>query len=570
MKQALSLKKLINVIMTGLFLIIFSIQAIFIYYINGIIIAQKKKDIDNVTYQINSNINSKLEVLQQTQKSIASAGYLQDFLTTDSFEVKNRLKYNMIDFISNIQDFNIDMIYFMLFDKENTGYSFSNNIITEEYNKMVEAYNEYLSVGNSYGQYYYKFFTLDRSAYQETYLCSFTPVQVTDYINVRKNIIGTAVVCSKVNMTRLSMEIDRWQNIELYLSDGAKEITLLKSDNYIKGTERSIVNEINIPNTTWKIRGTIYISEMEKILRFIQYLILLEFFVIIVIFIVLHIFFRHLITNPIQKIIKYLDSYYIAGHKERLVLTVNKEINIILEHINYMLTKVENMTRKIVGTQQKIYEKELGEKKAVLYALQNQINPHFLYNTLECVRSIAYVYKITEIVDITTAISDIMRYTIKGDGTVKILEEICIIEEYFTIMKIRYPNRFETCIDIPDNIRNMTILKMILQPIVENAFNHGLFYNNNKGEIYIRGYIENDFLMLSVEDNGGGIKQEKRMELLQKMNEQKEIWDKQGGIGLVNISNRIKINYGKMYGLDIYSKEGEYTRVMVRLPKLFL
>jgi two-component system sensor histidine kinase YesM len=219
--------------------------------------------------------------------------------------------------------------------------------------------------------------------------------------------------------------------------------------------------------------------------------------------------------------------------------------------------------------QTQIYETKISRHKAELSALQSQINPHFLYNTLECIRSIGAVYESQEIMDISIAMADIFRYSIKSNRFVKVKEEIEIIESYLKIMKLRFPKRINYEIDIKNQIKNKKIIKMLLQPIVENAFYHGLESKTDGGKILIKAEIKDEDIIFLISDNGKGIKEEKLNLLNNSLNRvlKIEIEDfKKHGIGILNINKRIKLNYGEEYGLKLDSKIDQGTEVEIIIP----
>ena len=197
--------------------------------------------------------------------------------------------------------------------------------------------------------------------------------------------------------------------------------------------------------------------------------------------------------------------------------------------------------------------------------MRSQINPHFLYNTLEAITGIAVVEGQDRIKTMTRALSSIFRYSIKGSSEVPLSEEIRMIESYVRIQQFRFADRFSVHYELSDEALAYRVPKMILQPLVENAVYHGFEPTLRQGELWIRGRVDGEgALVVRIEDNGMGISREVLEELqrtiaapasgLQEPGEQKSI-------GLVNVHNRIQLIFGAGSGLRINSKADQGTTI---------
>lgn len=215
---------------------------------------------------------------------------------------------------------------------------------------------------------------------------------------------------------------------------------------------------------------------------------------------------------------------------------------------------------------------QLSTKHAELLALQNQINPHFLYNTLEAIRGDALSEGMDEIADTTEALSTFFRYTISDTGNLVALEdELENIENYFKIQKYRFGERLCLQVDFPEDyakVLQCKVPKLTLQPIVENAVFHGLESKDTGGLVLISIDSTQSKLLISIQDDGVGIPENE----LQKLNErlvrpeEKPAEKKKGSIALTNVSRRIKLLFGEEYGLHIFSIPGVGTEVQVSVP----
>lgn len=241
-------------------------------------------------------------------------------------------------------------------------------------------------------------------------------------------------------------------------------------------------------------------------------------------------------------------------------IAVSRETDMVLEKLRRML---ENMDILNASKQQAQY-----------LALQNQINPHFLYNTLESIRSDALYNDMTDIARITGALSLFFRYTISNmDKISSLSDELENVENYFIIQKYRFGERIDLRILLPDteDCLNMAVPKLTLQPIVENAIIHGIECLGTKGIIHIRVEVGQAGYYINVEDNGKGIPLEELEKLNRKLNmpgvdSELAVSRKKGGIALRNVSQRIKLLYGDEYGLKVFSTLDMGTKVQIWLP----
>ena len=218
----------------------------------------------------------------------------------------------------------------------------------------------------------------------------------------------------------------------------------------------------------------------------------------------------------------------------------------------------------------KIKEQEIL-KKAELKALQAQINPHFLYNTLDTIVWMAQANKTTEVIDIVQALSNFFRIALsKGKDWITIDQEIEHIRSYLTIQKLRYHDILDYKIEVDEDILSGTILKLTLQPLVENALYHGIKNKRTGGMITVRAKRAGpDQVMLEISDDGVGFTPYKLRKIQDELaDDTGEISLSESGFGLENVHKRIQLYYGRQYGLTIQSKYQEGTRVTVTIPLL--
>ncbi len=277
------------------------------------------------------------------------------------------------------------------------------------------------------------------------------------------------------------------------------------------------------------------------------------------------VFFNRRVYRPIVNVESALHA--IVSGDTNLKLTELKQGNELYPVYNDLNSLIVRL-KQLIDSE---YTAGIMKKQAEIDALQSQINPHFLYNTLESIRGQAIVEGVEGIGKMVKALADIFRYSITNkNAMVKIEEELRNIDNYLNIQQFRFDNKFIVIKDIEEDTKSCLIPKLIIQPIVENAIIHGLETKPGKGTIKIKSFSTTDSIIISVEDDGEGMKKE----TLEAINESlargvslKKADDIKVGLGLININERIKLIFDSNYGLKIYSIEQIGTKVELRIPK---
>lgn len=240
----------------------------------------------------------------------------------------------------------------------------------------------------------------------------------------------------------------------------------------------------------------------------------------------------------------------------------NDEIGMIIKSYNHMVKSIkESINRE--------YVTRINQQNMEIKMLQAQINPHFLYNTLNLMSSIAELKDVDEICDISRSLSQIFRYSIKEGTIVDINNELNILNCYIRIQQMRFPNRYNFNIDIDKSLINKKIIKMIIQPIVENSVCHGIDPKGQNGNIDIIIKKEDNLMLIEIADDGIGINSLKLIKIKNKLSEEMDNFinkSKNDNIGLLNVNHRIKSYYGKEYGIEIISSENNGTRIKIKMP----
>jgi two-component system sensor histidine kinase YesM len=226
---------------------------------------------------------------------------------------------------------------------------------------------------------------------------------------------------------------------------------------------------------------------------------------------------------------------------------------------------INDMTVHLEAFVQKIKEDERKMRHAELRLLQEQINPHFLYNTLDTIVWLIESDSADEAVDMVVSLSQFFRLVLShGAENISIRDEEWHIRSYLKIQQARYHDILDYEIDIDPELYPYQIQKLTLQPLVENALYHGIKYKRAKGKITITGRLQGRRIFLVVEDNGVGMEPEKLSKLRREI--EQPCKDTEGGFGLANVNERIRIYFGDYYGMQIDSALGEGTRVTVVIP----
>ena len=269
----------------------------------------------------------------------------------------------------------------------------------------------------------------------------------------------------------------------------------------------------------------------------------------------------YLLSNEITRPIKELEASMKEVEKgnfrnAELEVRADNEIGSLSRSFNLMTEEIQNLMRESAREQR-------AKRKYELRALQSQINPHFLYNTLDSIIWMAEWGKNKEVVTMTSSLAHLLRRTISNEQElVSIREELDCIEAYLTIQKMRYKDKLEYRIEAAEEIREERIVKLTLQPLVENAIYHGIKYKEGKGLIVIRGFLEDGCIHLEVEDDGNGMD----AETLAHIFEQHMRDTKSNGVGVANVNERLRLFYGAQYGLRFESEPGKGTRAIVVIP----
>ncbi len=331
------------------------------------------------------------------------------------------------------------------------------------------------------------------------------------------------------------------------------------TDTVVTGTgdDEKIYTFSRSETTGWTVVGCMNMAELLKDSREANKIYMLTAIVLVVIAMLLSSFISKSITLPIQKLRNSMERVQEGDFKAAdIVIPAENEIGSLTTSFNVMTHKIEDLMA------QNVHEQEL-KRKSELKALQSQINPHFLYNTLDSIIWMAEGKKNEDVVVMTASLARLLRQSISNeDETVSIIQEIQYVKSYLTIQKMRYKDKLEYEIDVDPSIYSVHIVKLVLQPIIENAIYHGLKYKDSKGMIWVKGHQDGRNAVIEIKDDGVGMDEETLAHIFEKH----KVNYHSNGVGVYNIQKRLSLYYGKEYGLRYESEKEKGTTVTVVIP----
>ena len=274
------------------------------------------------------------------------------------------------------------------------------------------------------------------------------------------------------------------------------------------------------------------------------------------------------ITKPISEFSNALNQVTLHKKQKPRHIQLSEDVP---EEISTMVSGYNDLVSRIEENIILAYKNEISQKKTELQMLQYQINPHFLYNTLNIVSALAKLNGIKEISEISESLSHIFHYNVKGGNIVQLKMELENLQCYVKIQSLRFPGKFDVIYNVDEEMLTCEMLKFILQPLMENAIEHGVIPCKKRGRIELTGKISSDHIAeISICDNGNGINDETLQMLRQELKKdlKQGINHSSSGIGLINVHQRIKNYYGEEFGISIESTLGEYACIKVRFPIL--
>lgn len=338
-----------------------------------------------------------------------------------------------------------------------------------------------------------------------------------------------------------------------------------ENDSRIDKEINALVSYTTIIDTGWKIVTYVPLNELYSDAYELRRSLILLCILTVVILSIFNLSIAMGFINPINHLVKGMKMV----QKDNRIVFIDDERE---DELGFLIKTFNEMSKEINHLVNWVYREKLTRKEAELKALQSQINPHFLFNTLESINWMARLNNVPEISDTVTDLSDLMEASIgRDDRLVTVEEEFKYAFKYISILKRRFGEKIVFKEEIIGDADKVEIPRLLIQPLVENSVYHGIEKLRGKGEIILSARVEEDILIITVMDTGPGIEAPELEALNRRLSLDndtyfKELSDSRRSIGIENVNRRIRLFYGDNYGLKIESKLGEYTKIIVRIP----
>lgn len=393
-------------------------------------------------------------------------------------------------------------------------------------------------IGISTSQFGQQVEALSLTPHSEVYIVNNLPTRQQIIYGTSDDFFGISVI----NHPKLIMA-EEFKAGETVVIDNQKYL-FMKYSTYWDWDIISIIPFVDISN---KIRPTIWIAIIISLIAIIVGIVLVKLV-------------SYSITKPLKKLTQIMYSI----DKQENIVIYPKFITKRSDEVALLYESFDKMMKRIQQLIENVYLSGIKQKEAELLVLQAQINPHFIYNTLDSINWIAMCNDNDDIVDLVTSLADIVRYSIKNSyEKVKLSDEILHVKNYIRIQTIQSKYPIKVKIDIEDNYLNFIMPKFLIQPLVENSVIHGFKHSTENGQITISCKRKQEIIIIDVTDNGDGADVAK---LNKYLNGEIDFLTQSDGFGIKNVNDRIKLSYGNEYGLSFLSNDKIGTTARIRLP----
>ena len=352
-----------------------------------------------------------------------------------------------------------------------------------------------------------------------------------------------------------SDKINGFKAIQAQFKHGTKEAYYDSFIQKVNGEDYLVINqELNYQG--WRVVMAVPMKELHRTTNTIRLVTLITSFSCIFVFLFITVFLSDILTSRLKRLSTRMQSVEEGNFNVTMIDKGHDEISQLSRVFNSMVQSIRNLIEEV-------YKSRIEKKEAELKALHEQINPHFLYNALSSINWLAVQANAPKIIDAVEALAVFYRLSLnKGKESILLKDEITQVKAYLQLQKLRYEDGFEAFFEVDPEVEDSEIIKLILQPFIENAIIHG-FGDDETGSIYVTAQKTQDiYVLIRIIDNGKGIEKDKIQEILNKDVDGR----KSGGYGIKNVNERIKLHYGDEYGVSICSEPGNGTIVEIKLP----
>lgn len=316
----------------------------------------------------------------------------------------------------------------------------------------------------------------------------------------------------------------------------------------------------SVAYTGWKLIGVVPESVQETSINKFRYYIITTILILVMMLLQVNRFISRKISRPIRELDESVKAYE-AGAMPDIYIGGSAEIR----HLGY---SVQKSYEQIEALMKEIIQQQTERRKSELDVLQSQINPHFLYNTLESITWMIEAQRNKEAVVMISELAKLLRVSLsRGKTIISIGDELQHSRSYMNIQRVRYKERFKVEFLIDEEIKNYCIVKLVIQPLLENSIYYGVgnMDEDDDGQILIRGEKKGEDIYISIEDNGMGMPEDIRSNIL---TDNSKVPKHGSGVGVINVHSRISLMFGPEYGLEVYSELDEGTKVVIHIPAI--
>ena len=553
------------------------VTAVSMRFTNTSIFENSSEYTHTIIKQMNQNIDSYIDYMENIAYLISSSEDVQDYLFDD--EINNEARYRILNQFETILDSRSDIRNVGIISKSgrmlinhgkksvnsdldlNTQEWYTQALDSPEGPKLTSSHVQHIISGERPWVITLSRGIRDREGSGEK--------EGVFFIDLNYSAISGLCDQSTVGTKGYAFIMDAKGNIvyhpqqqQLYNELQTENISLVmnaKSDIVTvgKGDDEKIYALSHSDITGWTIVGCMNMSELLRNSRQTRSIYVLVAVGLIIVALLISSLIARNITLPIQKLRDSMKSVQKGNFDiEDIEVISDNEIGSLTRSFNVMTHRIRELMEQNVKEQEQ-------KRKIELKALQSQINPHFLYNTLDSIIWMAEGKKNEEVVIMTASLARLLRQSISNeDELVTVGQEIEYVRSYLTIQKMRYKDKLEFEIKADPSITQVPIIRLVLQPLVENAIYHGLKYKDSKGLLTVHGYMKGENAVIDITDDGVGMDEE----TLKHIYDKHKVNYRSNGVGVYNVQQRLVLYYGKDYGIIYHSEKGKGTTASVVIP----
>lgn len=546
-------------------------------FTNNSIFENSSEYTHTIIQQMNQNIDSYIDYMENIAYLISSSEDVQDYLFDD--EIDNEGRYRILNQFETILDSRSDIRNVGIISKNgrmliNDGKKSVNSDLdlnTQEWYTQALDSPEGPMLTSSHVQHIISgerpwVITLSRGIRDRE---GSGEKEGVFFIDLNYSAISELCDQSTVGTKGYAFILDARGNIvyhpqqqQLYNELQTENISLImdtEDDTVLTGTGSNgkLYSISRSDKTGWTVVDCTNVRELLSKSRQAQSIYVLTAVILVIVALLFSRFMARSITLPIQKLRDSMKKVQEGDFSvSDVVVDSDNEIGSLTKSFDVMTHRIQELM------EQNVHEQE-EKRKSELKALQSQINPHFLYNTLDSIIWMAEGRKYEEVVLMTASLARLLRQSISNeDEVVPIANEVEYAKGYLTIQKMRYKDKLEFQIDVDPSILHIPLIKLVLQPIIENAIYHGLKYKESKGLLIIKGFMKDGNAVLQVVDDGVGMSEE----TLAHIYDRHKVNYHSNGVGVYNVQKRLKLYYGEDYGITYESAEDKGTTATITIP----